>query len=119
MRATALGFATEYAAAITAGGDETMSAQDIVQMAGVFLAFLADRDGAEPAMASVEATQPDGVMTTDQAEPAPEPAQPVSDQPAPSAPPVEPPPSAPPPPPEAPVPEQPAPATDQPTASST
>jgi outer membrane biosynthesis protein TonB len=101
MRATALGFATEYAVAANRDG-ETMSSADIVAMAEVFLDFLMADGAPTVAAGAVDAVQQDAAA----------PAQPAPEQPAQTAQPVEPPPPAPPPPPEAPLPESPAPAVD-------
>lgn len=123
MRATALGFATEYAAAIAEHGGGTMPAEDIVSMANTFLEFLMHDNGQNTQ--PVPTTDPNAVPMDNPA-PTPAPAAPdvtgstgnvqTPTQPAPDQPPapvVEPPQPAPPQPPAAPVPEQPAPATDQ------
>jgi type IV secretory pathway VirB10-like protein len=113
MRATALGFATEYAVAIKESDGETTSPADIVAMAEVFLEFLMADAAATGADGAVNAIQQDAAAQERVAQEAPpEPEQP--EQAAPTAPPVEQPPPAPLPPPEAPLPESPAPATDQP-----
>lgn len=96
MRATALSFAVDYAGVLTEHDEGTMSPEDIVAMADVFLQFLTAGDSAPQTM---PATDPNSVPSSPDEIAAPEP----------TAAPVELPPPVPPPPPEAPVPEQPAP----------
>jgi outer membrane biosynthesis protein TonB len=117
MRATALGFATEYAVAVNNWDSETMSPADIVAMAEVFLDFLMAGGAPTAADGAVAAVQQDAAAQDTAVQEAPveasvqeAPSEP--EQPAQTAQPVEPPPPAPPPPPEAPLPESPAPAVD-------
>jgi hypothetical protein len=99
MRATALGFAVEYAGVLTEHDEGTMSPEDVVATAEVFLQFLEPVDNAaQPA----PETDPNSVPLDPT-----ESFEPVEQESA--APPVEPPPPAPPAPPPAPVPEDPAP----------
>jgi outer membrane biosynthesis protein TonB len=111
MRATALGFATEYAVAVNNRDSESMSPADIVAMAEVFLEFLMAGSAPTAADGAVAAVQQDAAAQDTAVQEAPvQEALSEPEQPAQTAQPVELPPPAPPPPPEAPLPEQPAPA---------